>query len=382
MTPARALVFNFSAHTDWNATTAIVTGTDATDATITENFAIPADTGGVVKGTKLFKTVVSVYIPTQTGTNGKFTLGYQARMIATGASGTKVVVTATTAGQVITYRDWVNTQGGTDTITVFDATADAGIAADLALINATDSDWYGLLVANNSKAEILAAAAYMETVRKIFVAQTADSACYSAGSTTDVMAAVKSFGYARTNVEYHESIGINWMAAAHIGERFPRDPGTETWVFNALAGIEVSDLSETKQTVLESKYGTVFIDLGGYRVTQGGKNGAGEFIDVVRLLDWTHARLQETSLRLLATADGKLPYSDETGALFSNAFLAVLGEGVKRKGFIRGTQFATFVPVDDQDPADRAARFMPGFEFGARVAGAVHKLRARGQMSA
>lgn len=73
MRPPRNLVVAFDSSTDWDPTTAVVTGIDADGEIITEDFAVA--TSASRTGTKLFASVTSVSIPAQTGTGGTFTMG-------------------------------------------------------------------------------------------------------------------------------------------------------------------------------------------------------------------------------------------------------------------------------------------------------------------
>ncbi len=360
----------------------VVTGLDADGVSQTENFAIPNNGGTVVKGTKLFSLVTQVYVPAQTGTHGVFVLGTQARFIASGSSTTKVVVTTTTAGVVLPFDAWVNTQGGTDTIALTDQTADpaTGIATDLATIMAADNAFYGVLLDSNSNAQITAAAAFVEANRIIMAAQTADAGSFSSGSTTDTLAVLKAHAYARSAGFYHPSVGVNFFAAAMMGNRFPDDPGSDTWAFKTLPGVAVYAISDTKQSVINGKNGSVYVDVGGISVTYEGKSGSGEFIDIVRFVDWLQARMQERIFTILANAK-KVPFTDDSVNMFVNEILAQLGEGVQVGGLISGTQQASGPKVADVDQADRVNRHLPDLFFSARLAGAVHTLDITGSVS-
>jgi hypothetical protein len=73
--PPRNVTLVLSSSTDWDATTATVTGTDENGATVTESLSIPNNGNATVTGAVAFRTVTSVTIPAQTGTGGTFTIG-------------------------------------------------------------------------------------------------------------------------------------------------------------------------------------------------------------------------------------------------------------------------------------------------------------------
>lgn len=80
MRVARNLTFTFSAHADWDATTATVVGKDVHGEYLSETFAIPNGGNATVTGNALFSQVDSVSIPAQSGTGGTFTMGVGAKL--------------------------------------------------------------------------------------------------------------------------------------------------------------------------------------------------------------------------------------------------------------------------------------------------------------
>lgn len=76
--PPRRVSITLSNHADWNATTAIVHGTDENGVAISESLSIPDGGNQTVTGTKVFASVTSLYIPAQAAGGGTFTLGVAA----------------------------------------------------------------------------------------------------------------------------------------------------------------------------------------------------------------------------------------------------------------------------------------------------------------
>ena len=73
--PPRNITLTFSSHANWDATTAVVAGTDENGVAITENFSIPDGGNATVTGATKFRAVTSITIPAQSGTSGTFTAG-------------------------------------------------------------------------------------------------------------------------------------------------------------------------------------------------------------------------------------------------------------------------------------------------------------------
>jgi|GEM_PF-2385654 len=375
MSPPRRLSFTFDSSTDWDPTTITVTGTNADSAVITETFAVATST--TANGSKHFRTVTSVSIPGQTGLGGTFTMGTLATVTASGASGTHVVCTAAVAGILHGY------VLGTTNLTLLDATADPGLAADLNELLALDPDFYGLALDSNSSAEILAVAAWAETNRRLFVTQSADSGCGVVATTTDVMSALKAAAYGYTTCSFYPAIGSStgWLAAGLLGNRLPADPGSDTWAFKTIAGVTVLSPTTTQRGAILAKNGNVYESKNGGAVTVDGKVSLGEWVDVVRGLDWTRARMQE-ALFALQTSNAKIAYTDEGIRLVAAALFGILEAGVAVGLFAASPKPTVVAPLASAtSSANRSARHLPSVTFAAQLAGAVHTIAVTGTAS-
>jgi hypothetical protein len=375
MAQPRALCIVISAHANWDATVGTIVGKDGAGRTLTQTFNIPDGGNTTINISPLFARVTEIDIPTQSGTNGTFTVGVQTRVTADGSSGTKIVCTATTAGELVDY------SALSSNLSAKDATTDPGIAEELDDIVRADGDWWGLVIDSNSKTEIEATAAWAEDHEVLFVCQSADSAIADSASTTDVAAELQAAAYARTHGEYVTAIAKVWRAAALLGDRLPDDPGSDTWAFKTLAGIPVDVLTDTqKANVLAKNFGT-YTTIAGLNVTEGAKVSAGEWVDVIRFLDWLRARARERIFALL-TRGPKLAYTDGSVDTVKAELLGVLNDGIRAGGLAATPAPTVSAPlVADVDEADRQNRLLPDVEFSARLAGAIHALDVTGSVS-
>lgn len=377
MTPLRVLTLTLSNHADWDATNATVTGIGPTGASQTETLAIPNGGNATVTGTKRWSSITSIAIPAQSGTGGTFTVGTRAPVTAVGTSGTEVVCTSV-AGELHGY------EVTTGNLAVRDATTNPGIASDLSEILAIDGDWYGLDIDSHSSAEILATAAWVESRRKLFVTQTADSACGDASSTDDVMYTLKVTGYTHTVVWFYPALGTvtSWLAAGLLGDRLPVDPGSDNWAMKTIAGVTVLDVSTSQHNAILAKNGNTYELVGGVGITFDGKVAQGEWIDVVRGLDWFQARLRERIFALQINSE-KIPFDDDGIDLIRTAVKAQIAEGQRVKLLATTPKPRVTTPsAADVDTADRAARHLPGVSLSARLAGAINKVNVRGVVTA
>lgn len=258
-------------------------------------------------------------------------------------------------------------------------TTDPGIATDLNAILLENADWYGLQLDSESKAEVLAAAAWVESNRRLFTPATADTACGTA-ATDDVMSSLQTAGYMRTAVLFHpkphQYAGVAWM-----GEEFPKEPGASTWKFKTLAGVDTVGLTATQIAYIEAKNGNHYTTMGGINIAQQGKTAQPEWIDVVRDLDWLHANIQADVFSLFVSAD-KVPYDAGGTTLVQATVQARLDQAVT-KGVLRADPApqVTVPAVADIIQSDRAARHLPDVDFGGYLAGAIHSTRIDGHVT-
>lgn len=381
MNPERALAITFNSHADWDATTITVTGTDRNGDTITDTFLVPNGGNATVNGSasKLFSTVTNINVPAQSGTNGTFTLGTRAQVSATGASGTKVVVTTTSPGVITTFDEI------SDTLSVLDQTADPGIETDLDAILLEDKDFYGVLLDSQGAAEIESAADWTEANLKKLVVNSADTAIKSAVSTTDIFYETKAATQFRTTGIYHDSIGTNWAAAAWMGNRFPAKPGSDTWGFKTLVGIRVTELSDTERNAILNKNGNVYIDVAGRNMTYAGLDGkgaktfGGEWIDVVRGIDDTRSQVQRSVFFAISSQPDKLAMDDLGIDVVRGAMDAPLAQKVADK-FLKSYEIS-LPKADDISDLNRANRHLDGAEFSGVLAGAIHAVTITGTLT-
>lgn len=371
MAVPRYITLTFSSHADWDATTATLTGLDGNGNAQSESIAIPNGGNATATSTKRYLRVTSLAIPAQSGTGGTFTAGVSAPVTAVGSSGTHVVCTAA-AGEFHSYAPTAN-------VGLSDETTNPGLATDLGAILTADSDWYGLLLDSQSSAEILAAATWTETNKKLFVWQSSDSDALDGSVVDDVFSATQDAGYVRSAGAYYPALGTNWIAAAWMGEEFPKTEGASVWMFKTLAGITVYELTSAQRLALEAKGGNHYLDAGGVSITGPGNSASGEWLDVVRDLDWLTARLKERALGVFVTND-KVPFTDGGISLVVAAVRAQLNEAVDKTVLAPG--FTLTAPLASSvSTANKRARRLPDVTFGAELAGAIQGVNITGRVS-
>ncbi len=291
---------------------------------------------------------------------------------ATDAS-TYVSVAANAAGTIFFYEDV------TGNIDFQDVTTDgSSIAAQLAAISLENDEWYCLVLPSAGKAEILAAAAYIETVKKIFIANSMDADIIGSGS-GDLASDLEALSYARSALIWHKQSGQH-AGAAWAGVMLPTDPGSATWKFKTLAGVSVDTLTETHQTNLTNKKANYYIEIADIGITSEGVTSSGEFIDVTVFVDWLQARMQERIFGILVNLP-KLPFTDAGIAVVENAIRGQLKEGITVGGLVDGSEQVIVPKAIDISAAGKAARRLTGVTFQAQLAGAIHSLEIQGTVT-
>ena len=375
MSTPRFVTFAFSASADWDATSVTLTGLDGNGASQSETIAVPNGGDATVTSTKRYLQVTSIAIPAQSGTGGTLTVGVRAPVTAVASGGTKVVCTSA-AGELHSF------ERVTGNLSLKTQTTNPGVATDLAAVLAADGDWYGLLLDSQGAAEIAAAAAWVESNKRLFVWNTSDTDSLATGGTASIFYTTKAAGYVRSAGIYHPKLNTSdaWAAAAWMGEEFPKEPGASTWAFKSLAGVSVYDLTTAQRTALEAKNGNHYLSVGGLSLTGPGESASAEWLDIVRDLDWLSARLQEAGVGVFASND-KVPFTDEGISLLLTAVRAVLNTavtaGVLASGFTLTAPKASAVST-----SNKQARHLPSVSFAATLQGAIHSVAITGRVSA
>jgi len=237
-------------------------------------------------------------------------------------------------------------------------------------------------VSDTTQSEYENAALWAETQKKIFFVCDDDEDIYDAGSTTDIAAVTSAASYDRTSVIFHEKaqgdLAPSWLETGWAGRLFPLSPGAATWKFKTIAGVSASSLTAGQVTAIENKNANVYISVGGVSMTEQGTVASGEYIDIIRGIDWLEARIQEAVFSELVNAD-KIPYTDAGVQVIQSALDGVLDLAIRR-GVLASYESSAPLVANIPD-ADKIARTLPDIKFTGTLAGAIHKVQIRGTVS-
>jgi hypothetical protein len=293
---------------------------------------------------------------------------------------TTLSVTANVAGQMFVF------SGRNPEMTILDATAaPAAISSDLDACRVANDDWYGFHLDSSSKAECLVAAAWTETQLKIFFATTSDTENGTIGASGTLLKQLKALSYFRTSTWVDGAVLPSFLGAGIMGEEFPYEPGSGTYLGKTVAGVTVDTPSSTFEGEVVAQRGNVYTEVLGKNVTRPGVSASGEFIDLAVGRDCLASRLKEAVFGVIS-GNRRVPYTNGGVAMLRGAALGVLKrqQGSKANpGFLdpEVEPVVTAPLVEDVDPADRAARIFPDLDFSAKVSGAIHSVPLTGTIS-
>lgn len=247
------------------------------------------------------------------------------------------------------------------------------LATDLNNIMLESNDWYMITSLYNSDAYVKAIAAWTESNGKTYAADISDSETATlAVLGGDLADDLKTLAYRRTAMFYHPS-PADMAAKAWAGRCLPIEPGSDSWKFKTLAGVSPIILTSTQRLNLRNKNcGTYTTVAPGLNITWEGKTADGNFVDVIRGLDWLDDDMSKGVFGVLAGVD-KVPMTDAGAQIVRAEIEASLDRAVNRGILASSPAPVVTVPrVGSISTADRAARRLPDCKFSATLAGAIH----------
>ena len=306
---------------------------------------------------------------------------------------TKAVVTATVTNEVITVTGKTDAAFAieiTNNMTQTVKTVDETIAETMTEITSYDNGWYGWALADRTQENIIAAANWTETVRKLFGTSIAEAGAYNPDSITDTGYLLYNGNYYRTHWWYHKDANTDFPETAVMARCFAIEPGGETWANKKLAAVTADGLNDGQYQAITNKNGNTFERFRNVSITQNGKVAAGEYIDVIRFRDWLQEEITVNVFNALINRD-KIPYTDEGIAVVEAQIRKALQLGVRRGGIApdeydengnTNLGYTVEVPLAASISANqKASRVLNDVKFTARLSGAIHVVKITGSLT-
>lgn len=258
------------------------------------------------------------------------------------------------------------------------------VTTDLDAIQGVDDNWYALALIERTSGAVQLAAAWIEARVKIFGTASADPNIIDqpvGTDTTSIAAILNNLGYVRSFVLYHQDADSDFPECAWFGNCLPLQPGSETWAFKRLASIAYSDLTSNQSLNARNKEANTFEFVGGVGITQDGTVAQGEYIDIIRGVDWLTSTIQSYVYSVLVN-NPKVPYTDAGITSIEAQVRRALEEGVTNNFISNDPEPVVTVPRASQvSSADKAARILRNVRFQATLAGAIQAIRIQGTVT-
>ena len=264
-------------------------------------------------------------------------------------------------------------------ITQAETTPDPGIVPDLAAARQVNDDWYALVTDATGPAEIAALATAVGALKRVYIAESADDDVIGSGG-GDIASTLQTAAHERTALFSHPKPHTS-PAGAWVGVVLPNIPGSLTWKFKTLTGIDTIGYTTAEGSQLDGKAANYYTIISGLRITTEGVVASGEFLDTIRGLDQTAQLMQENVFRVLKV-NPKVSFTDPGIQLIVNEVEGVLDQKVADDFIAADPAFVVDFPrASEVDTNTKALRTLPDISFTATLSGAVHKVELRGRVT-
>lgn len=280
------------------------------------------------------------------------------------------------------------------------AAAETAVAAAALFDEYYGQTWYALEIPSAIDADHIAVGGYIEATdnKHIYGVATQEAGALSAVSTTDIAAVLAGFGYKKSTVQFssNNAYSIASLLGRAINVDYNENSSVITLMYKQEPGIVPENLTSTQANALENKNCNVFTAYNNNTaIIQYGTMASGDFIDEITFSDWLAVTVMNNVYNLLYTPKTKIPQTDAGTHLIVTTCEAVLSQAVRNGGLAPGVWnsdgFGTLKqgdylpkgfyvyapPVALQFQADREARKSVPIQIAAKLAGAIHTVDIR-----
>lgn len=266
-----------------------------------------------------------------------------------------------------------------------------GTAGDtLSYIAEEFSDFYFLATDDRTEQFIMDMAEAVETMQKIFF--TGSSSVDSLTGTNvesqqDLLAKLANKKFKRTVGLWHQDADNEYVEMAYVGYGAPYDAGSITWGNAQLAGVDMGrhpttgrPLTSAQKTALLARNANFVDREGGLNIVRMGTTVSGEWIDIIRGIDWLDQEVT-VALRdlLMNQKGGKVTYNDAGITRIKEVISSALQRGVNRN--LLDSYTVTVPRAADCSAADKRERILQNVKFTGILAGAILIVKVQGSVT-
>lgn len=270
-----------------------------------------------------------------------------------------------------------------DDLSITAVTANTGIDTDLDDINGERSDWYFVLELGRSLTTQQVLVAAIESFSRPLLGWllTNDSNAQGSSSLTDLGGWITSNGYVRSFAMWHDSV-TEYPDCALIGLLCPTTPGSFNFANQRIAGIQGIVPTSTSRLQTKGYHWLEYYSAQQVSATRSGFPNV--YPDLVWGRDYLIAEIENDQLVALLNASqspGKVPYTDEGGAIITGVLRGTLARFVASNFLTEESIEVSTIARSAQSPTNVAQRKWAGVQFSATAQGAVNTLEITGVIS-
>lgn len=285
--------------------------------------------------------------------------------------------------------DFVKVTNTDGKVTIAKTAADTAATA-LKAIELYNNDWYFLAAEDRTELFVTSMAEEIQARKKMFFTASADSRTLEGTEISyggDVAAQLAQEKMTRTVLLWHHEADNDYPEMAYIAYGAPYNAGSIAWGNAQLTGVTTSlqpstkkYLTSTQKSALEAR-SVNYVDIdGGVPVVRRGITSGGEWIDIIRGVDWLASDLK-TSLRdlLINQKGGKISY-DDTGITRIRQVIETSLQRAVNRNFL--SSYTVNAPKASQvSLADKKARILQNVTFQGILAGAILDVNLQGTVA-
>lgn len=254
-------------------------------------------------------------------------------------------------------------------------TSVADVATGLA--NHISKDWRQIIVINETKKYDKAVADYIELTEKVY---------FTHFATKEELVSAKITDYDRTVGIVYTAKDVDFPEVAIIGRTAGYKAGEATYHCKEVKGVTPDVFSETDLKAIHAAGGFAYVEKNGRTATSEGIVGSGEYIDVIDSYDYLIQNIRYAVQEVFLN-NAKVAYTNEGINLINNAVYGVLLTAFNN-GMIatdddgKAVFSTTFKSRSETTVEDRTTRNYPYGTFAFELAGAIHKAKITGTVTA
>jgi hypothetical protein len=298
-------------------------------------------------------------------------------------------------GKLTDFLQWQ--AGPVQNIQLTDVTADPGLTADLvAIYNANTLSFYGVSLDSNSKAEVLAAMAWVEGTGqggKVGFFNNSDfQDVQTIATATDVFTTAQLLNYKKSFLVYSGQELLGYGGVSAMSYALAQNPGSYTLADKSLPGVLVDtdttlpltqalalNTMSTSQPGTGGKNGNYYAQNQGLNTLWPGVTPSGQYMDYTIWLDWVNTQIQ-AGVYAAKAGPPKLAYDDNGIGVIVLAVLSPLKlSATPAYNAVDPTSIVVTAPTAASvSAASRANRDLPGVSFSCRYTGAIQTVEVTG----